>query len=122
MLHALSAEASRMKVLVEGRLNNPIAYPIGQPTERLAIARAYEIPLTVEIRHNPDLDALVSKETGMNAREMVARIDQYNSQLVLKTAVGGFNTGQFDPILFELGDAATALQKSVAIDLAQPGT
>jgi hypothetical protein len=116
LLSALSMEAARVKMLAEARMATPYSIPNTDPLNRLAIARAYLIEPTIEIRHNTDLDALVSKETGIAARELVARLDQLNAQIMLKTTTSALRAGELDAALTQLAQAADALQQAVALD------
>ncbi|HUO12013.1 MAG TPA: hypothetical protein VMU37_04575 [Caulobacteraceae bacterium] len=109
----LSTDAARLKMEVGVILRHGISAGTSTPSERNAIAQANLLRLTVDVSRTPDLDTLLDKETVAAAREMAARVHQYNA-VVLGGVVTGFGGEEWRQPLTMLDAACTALQKAIA--------
>ena len=107
----LSVDAARLKMEANVILKHGVSGG-DVPSERYAIAQANMLRLTVDVGHNPDLDALLEKELVAAARDAAARVHQYNAVL-LRGVVSGFGGQEWRERLTHLVDACDKLQAEI---------
>jgi len=107
----LSVDAARLKMEANTILQRGVSGG-AVPSERYVIAQANMLRLTVDVGHNPDLDALLDKATVAAARDAAARVHQYNA-ILLRGVTSGFSDLELPEHLTRLVAACDKLQADI---------
>ncbi len=106
-----SVDAARLKMEANTILQRGVSGG-AVPSERYVIAQANMLRLTVDVGHNPDLDALLDKTTVAAARDAAARVHQYNA-ILLRGVTSGFSDLELPERLTQLVAACDKLQAEI---------
>ncbi|WP_309605466.1 hypothetical protein [Phenylobacterium sp.] len=119
LLMALSMEASRTKMLLDLRKSTLHRMWPSMSNEIIpaTVAATYSIEMMVELRHNADLDALLSEAVAIGVRELIARIDQLNAMITFKGPIADLHDKEMDELITKAWIAANELQKDVSIEI-----
>lgn len=117
--NALNMDAARLKMDLETRPGTS-ADGGATPDQRYLIAQAYLLNMSINVKHSPDLDALLEADVCAAAREVAIRVDQYNA-ILLTAPVKGFTalSADLSQAQTKLAESCIALQR--ALGGAPPG-